>query len=169
MLVMSWIVWMYVHPLAGNVTSRGGRFNGKGAYIAMLAMLPIVTSVLHVAEYYVSLCPVALQSHSHSIQNEARPEWRLCTRGIALQCALFYRPSLRLSPFGSGSDLGSRINIRVPVQIPAPNRYPDIHVLALMAFNALVFIAVLVHSTVLQIQETFSVDPAEQSRAEKEK
>jgi hypothetical protein len=42
-------------------------------------------------------------------------------------------------------------------------------VLALMAFNALVFIAVLVHSTALQIQETFSADPAKQFQADKEK
>jgi hypothetical protein len=57
----------------------------------------------------------------------------------------------------------------VPAQVPAPKRYPDIHVLALMAFNALVFTAVLVHSTALQIQETLSVDPAKQFRADKEK
>jgi len=43
-------------------------------------MLPVVTSVLHVAEYYVGLCPVALQSHSHLIQNEAQPEWRIALR-----------------------------------------------------------------------------------------
>jgi len=98
---MSWILWRYVHPLVGNVTSWGGRF--EVAYTAMLAMLPVVTSVLHVAEYYVGLCPVALQSHSHLIQNEAQPEWR-----IALRCKLFnqFRSSIS-SFFSCGSDLSS--------------------------------------------------------------
>lgn len=58
-----------------------------------------------------------------------------------------------------------RIDSPLPVQIPAPKRYPDIHVLALMAFNAFVFVSVLVHSTFLQIQETFSPETAKQCSA----